>query len=315
MKILVSGASGYIGSVLTPLLHPHEVIGIDAGFYSDTPGRDIRDLVAADFVGIDAVIHLAALSNDPLGEINTSLTYQINSGQSLRLACLAKDAGVKRFVFISSQSVYGTAADDVVVTEATIPNPLTAYGRSKWEAECGIAPLNDARFSVVILRPATVFGWSPNLRTDLVLNEFVLSAMRTGTITIRSDGTPWRPLIHVKDLCETIVASLDCCGPGTYNVGLPTCYTVLDLAEMVREQGRASIVITGERTDGRSYRVDCSRGQSLWKPQFSVEYGIQQLQLLGMNPTHPGFPYGNRLARLRSLLDSGSLTPELRWKV
>ncbi len=313
MKILVTGHLGYIGSVLVPMLSGHEVIGVDAGYFSTEPGRDIRDLFLPDFIGVEAVIHLAALSNDPLGELDASLTDEINHWQTVRIAKMAKAAGARRFIFPSSQSQYGNAPPDTIVTEDTPANPLTAYGWSKWNAEQGLKSLVDDhdQFSVVILRPATVFGWSPNLRTDLVLNEFVLGAVRDRQIIVRGDPDAWRPFIHVVDLAVTMCKALDCT-PGIYNVGLPLQIQIGELAEKVSKHTDAKIIHQGNSTDGRSYRVSCQKSYSILMPFFDLDMGIRDLSW-PLQHNVPSGQHGNRLSRLRSLLDSGKLTPDLRW--
>ncbi|NBW96607.1 MAG: SDR family oxidoreductase, partial [Planctomycetia bacterium] len=222
LKLLVTGNLGYIGSVLTAHLSAagHSVGGLDTGFFrkcvvgaepASLPQnvKDIRDVEEADFHGFDGVIHLAALSNDPLGEFDPSLTEAINLSGTIRAAELAKQAGVRRFVFASSQSMYGVSTTDAELDEdASEKKPVTAYARTKWEAEQAIRKLASPTFVVTAFRPSTVFGASSRLRSDIVFNNLVGCAFSRGRIEIKSDGTPWRPVVHVRDVCQAFVAGL-----------------------------------------------------------------------------------------------------------
>ncbi len=213
-SVLVTGDKGYIGSVLTTALmaRGYSVTGLDAGYFADclvepvgppypSMQRDIRDVTPADLAGVDAIVHLAALSNDPLGEFSPALTEEINLHATVRLAKLAREAGVSRFIYASSQSMYGvSSSDDELDEDASEKNPVTTYARTKWAAELALRELVTPQFTVVCFRPSTVFGASPRLRCDIVFNNFVACAATTGAIQIKSDGTPWRPVVHIKDV-------------------------------------------------------------------------------------------------------------------
>ncbi len=299
MRILVTGCHGYIGSVLTPMLVAcgHDVVGLDSSFFADclfgdAPPEieqrtaDIRDLTVANLASFDAVCHLAALSNDPLGNLNPRLTADINYAASVRLAQLAKQAGVDRFVFSSSCSLYGSAGNEML-TETARFEPITPYAASKVAVEMEVAKLADESFTPVFLRNATAYGLSPRLRLDLVLNEFVATAVLHGRIVIRSDGTPWRPVVHVEDICRAFAAVLT--APRSvvhnqaFNVGrTDENYRVSELAEIVREAIPGCVVeyAPGGAPDRRCYRVDCSkfpRQVPAFQPKWNVRRGIGQL--------------------------------------
>jgi len=299
MRVLVTGSSGYIGSILAPLLltEGHEVVGYDSDLFADClfgeprpiferRTVDIRDLDVAGLVGFDAVCHLAALSNDPLGNLNAQLTTEINHRASVRLAELAKQAGVERFIFSSSCSLYGSAGNEML-TETAAFEPITAYAASKVAVENDVASLADRSFTPVFLRNATAYGVSPRLRLDLVLNEFVACAVLDGRVVIRSDGTPWRPVVHVEDICRAFAAVLTAPRGAVhneaFNVGrTEENYRVSDLAGMVREAvpGCSIEYLAGGGPDLRCYRVDCSkfpRQVPQFQPKWSVRRGIAQL--------------------------------------
>ena len=337
MRLLITGTSGYIGSVLAPMALEagHEVIGLDAGFFRDqvfgaAPASvpelsvDLRDVQSDHLAGVDAVLHLAALSNDPLGDIDPALTLEINHWATARLARLAKQAGVGLFVFSSSCSTYG-AAGDGFLTETAEFRPVTAYGKSKVLAERALRLLADDSFSPVFLRNATAYGFSPRLRLDLVLNDFVASATRHNRIVIKSDGTPWRPLVHVEDICRAFLAVLGADRANghceAFNIGQTEENSrVRELAECVRKAfaGCRVELAAGGGPDTRCYRVDCSKVRRLlpeFQPQWTVAAGVRQLQAaFAERPDLCAAGDGKfwRLPTLRRLMADGSLAPNLR---
>ena len=339
MRILLTGHDGYIGTVLAPILQAagHAVAGLDAGWFSacafgpqpaPPPSRraDVRDLAAADLAGYDAVVHLANLSNDPLGNLDPGLTDRVNAAASVRLAALAREAGVGRFVFASSCSLYGAAGQDAV-TEGAAFNPVTAYGRAKVDAEAGIRPLAGDGFSPVYLRNATVYGVSPRLRFDLVVNNLTAWAVATGAIRMLSDGTPWRPLVHVQDVSRAVLAALEAPREAVhdqaFNVGRPgENYQIRDVAEIVGEEVPGCRVgfADGASPDTRSYRVSFAKiAERLpgWRPAWTVRDGVREvrdaLAGLGLQPDVFEGPRYSRIAHLQSLIDAGALTTGLRW--
>lgn len=302
MKILVTGNLGYVGSVLVPILKNkgHEVRGLDSGYFKDcllSPSveanqqvlKDIRDVDSTDVSGIDAIIHLAGLSNDPLGELTPGLTEEINLNGTIKLANLAKAAGVKRFIYASSQSMYGVSETDAELDEDTSKkNPVTAYARTKWEAELELMKLQSDAFTVCAFRPSTVFGASPRLRCDIVFNNLVACAYTTKKIEIKSDGTPWRPVVHVQDVCSAFIAGLEApksiIAGRAYNVGIPNGnFTVRQLAEAAQKSVPGStLVFTGEHgNDSRTYRVSFSRIltelKDYFKPEWTLDKGAEEL--------------------------------------
>jgi nucleoside-diphosphate-sugar epimerase len=299
MKVLVTGHQGYIGVVMVPRLLElgYEVVGLDSGLYLGcdfgaapieipTIPVDVRDVEENHFEGIDAVIHLAALSNDPLGDLNRQMTYDINHLASVRVARMAKQAGVERFLFSSSCSLYGAAGDDALDENAGF-NPQTPYGESKILTEKDLSTLADDDFSPTYLRNATVYGLSSRLRADLVVNNLVGYAFTTGEVLMKSDGSPWRPLVHVEDLCRAFEAVLtaprEIIHDQAFNVGRTTeNYRIREVAEIVRSvvpSCRLSFA-EGASPDSRNYRVNFEKIEKTlpgYVPQWTVPDGARQL--------------------------------------
>jgi nucleoside-diphosphate-sugar epimerase len=342
MKILVTGHNGYIGSVMVPMIvaSGHEVTGLDAGLFEDCifgekPTRipevrkDIRDVSAADLNGFDAIIHLAALSNDPLGDLNPQCTYDINHLASVKLASVAKRAGVPRFLFTSSCSLYGVAGGEDMLREDAAFNPITPYGESKVRAERDIEKLADKTFSPVFLRCATAYGVSPRLRADVVVNNLVGVAFTTGEVLIKSDGTPWRPLVHIEDITRAFLAVLhaprELIHNQAFNVGASKeNYQIRDVADIVRQVVPGSKIqyAEGAGPDPRCYRVDCSKLATVlpeFQPKWTVRLGAEQLYAaFKKNGTNSEEFLGDRYTRLkhlRTLMKSGQLDEALRWRI
>ncbi|MCU1644299.1 MAG: UDP-glucose 4-epimerase [Nocardia sp.] len=336
MRVLVTGHQGYLGTVMVPELQRagHEVTGLDIGYFADcvlgetapappTLTVDLRDVTVDQLAGFDAVVHLAALSNDPLGALAPQITYDINHHASVRLARLAKDAGVQRFLYASTCSVYGAAGADLVTEEAPL-RPLTPYAESKVRVEDDVAALADSGFAPVFLRNATAFGFSPRLRADIVLNNLVGYAVLTGEVKVLSDGTPWRPLVHAQDIARAFVTCLEAPTEAiycrAYNVGTETNnLTVAEIAQSVVEAVPGStLAITGESgADPRSYRVDFSyaRKELGFDAMWSIPEGAAELyrEYVARGLTADAFfQRYTRLAHLTSLKDAGVLDDELR---
>jgi nucleoside-diphosphate-sugar epimerase len=341
MRVLVTGHDGYIGAVLTPLLRDegHDVVGLDTRYYRDSGlgedpppipliERDVRDVRRADLTGFDAVIHLAALSNDPVGDLNPECTYAINHRASVDLARLAKEAGVQRFLFASSCSVYGASSPDDVLDEEAPFAPVTPYAESKVSVEHDLREMADDEFSPTFLRNATAYGVSPRLRGDVVVNNLVGWAVATGKVVLKSDGTPWRPLVHVEDICRAfgaiLIAPRESIHAQAFNVGREgENYRIRAVAELVQRAvpGSELSFAEGVGPDPRCYRVDFSKIARMvpaFRPVWNVERGIAQLRdaFVAAGLTRDDIE-GSRYSRLRSilrLLEEGRIDSSLRWR-
>lgn len=341
MKVLLTGADGYIGALAGPLLleRGHDVVGLDTGLYragwlynngvSRAPAsitKDTRQITAEDLHGVEAVVHLAELSNDPLGELNREITFEVNRRGSVELARRCKEAGVARFVYTSSCSVYGAGFGDVK-SEESEPNPQTAYAQCKVLVERDVSALADDDFSPVFLRNATAFGPSPRMRFDLVVNNLAGHAWTTGEILMTSDGTPWRPLVHVLDICEAIASALQAPQEAVhnqiFNVGSnDQNYRIREVAEMVSETfPRCSLSIGTSDGDNRSYRVSFDKIHERlpgFRCRRTVAMGARELLTLFeridlTRETFESRPY-TRLNQLQHLIQTGQITDKLFWR-
>ena len=340
MRILITGHKGYIGTVMAPLLADagHDIVGLDSDLFEQCtfgePPRefpslrkDLRDVEQSDLEGFDAVIHLAGLSNDPLGNLNPELTYDINYHASVRLATLAKEAGVSRYLFSSSCSTYG-AAGDKILDETAEFNPVTPYGRSKVLVEQEVAKLAGPNFSPTYLRNATAYGASPRLRFDLVLNNLTAWALTTGRVFIKSDGTPWRPIVHIEDISRAFLATLEAprelIHNQAFNVGrTEENYQIRDLAEIVKETvpGCSIEFAADAGPDKRCYRADFSRiGKVLpaFQPKWNARRGAQELyeayKKVSLRVEDFEGPRYKRIDHIQKLLAAGRLDANLRWQ-
>jgi nucleoside-diphosphate-sugar epimerase len=339
MRVLITGHKGYIGAILTPMVQAagHEVVGLDTDYFEAcTFGtglpevaeirKDIRDVEVSDLEGYDAVMHLGGLSNDPLGDLNPELTAQINHRASVRLAQLAKEAGVTRFIFSSSCSNYGAAGEDFV-DEGSEFNPVTPYGESKVLVEQDVSQLADEGFSPTFLRNATAYGVSPRLRFDLVLNNLVAWAYTTGLVYLKSDGTPWRPIVHIEDISRAFLAVLHAprerIHKEAFNVGrTEENYQIRDIARIVVDVVPDSRLefASDAGPDKRTYRVNCDKIREMlpeFEPQWDVRRGAEELlgayQQTGLSLDEFEGPRYKRVAHIKQLQSEGRLDEFLRW--
>ncbi len=340
MRVLVTGHDGYIGTILVPMLERagHEVHGLDSNLFTEcvfgpkekpiaATTLDVRDVQQAQLDGFDAICHLAGLSNDPLGDLDANLTYEINHLATVRLAKLAKAAGVQRFVQSSSCSNYGAAGDDFLDEDAAF-NPVTPYGISKVRVEQDVSKLADASFCPPFLRNATAYGVSPRLRGDLVVNNLTGYAFATGEVLIKSDGTPWRPLVHIEDISRAFLAVLeadmDLVRGQAFNVGRTSeNYRVRELAEIVADVVPNSRVTYAEGAgpDKRCYRVNCDRILEVlpsFQPVWTVRKGVEELyaayQEYGLTREDLEGARYLRIKHVRELLSAGKIDEGLRWR-
>lgn len=342
MRVLVTGHKGYIGTVMVPMLMDagHEVLGIDSDLYrASTYGpapvpptreriKDVRDIEAADLAGIDAVVHLAALSNDVLGDLNPEWTWAINYRASVRLAELARDAGIERFVFASSCSMYG-AAGEAPLDETAEFNPVTAYATSKVLVEKEVSAMASDTFSPVFMRNATAYGLSPRIRFDVVINNLTAWAYTTGEVLMKSDGSPWRPVVHIADISRAVLAVLEAPREAmhnrAFNVGADAeNYRIRRLAELVRDvvPGCELGFAEGAAPDLRNYRVTFARFARAFPahvPQWRAHDGMIELyegyRRIGLDRDDYEGPRYKRIAQLQERLAAGELDENLRWRV
>lgn len=341
MKILVTGQLGYIGTILTPMLlnRGHEVVGMDSDLYArctfGDPSRilhvrnikkDVRDATVADLKGFETVIHLAALSNDPLGNFNPPITDEINRGAAVRLGEIAKEAGVRHYIFSSTCSNYGVAGDDFV-DESSPFNPYTPYAKAKVAAEQQLMPMNDDRFSVTITRSATVFGLSPRIRWDLVLNNLTAYAHCTGQIYMKSDGTPWRAIVHVEDVAAAFVAIAEAdrakVHGEAFNVGrTQENYRIREVADIVLKTVPGSRIeyAPDAKPDPRCYRVNCDKilcvlpaYQPHWTAAAAVQQVYEGIKKYGLTVDQFEGAHFARLPHVKQLISEGKLDDRFRW--
>ena len=340
MRILVTGHKGYIGAVMVPMLiqEGHDVVGLDSDLFAACAfgepmqtipdiQKDIRDIEPSDVKGFDAIIHLAGLSNDPLGNLDPQLTYEINHEASVQLAKLAKEVGVPRFLFSSSCSNYGAGGEDLLNEESAF-NPVTPYGESKVRVEQDVSKLADSSFTPTFLRNATVYGVSPRLRFDLVLNNLVAWAYTSGRVYMKSDGTPWRPIVHIDDISQAFVAVLhaprELVHNEAFNVGVSEeNYRIRELADIVKDTvpGCEIEYAKDGGPDTRCYRVDFSKIKRVlpeFRPQWNARDAAKQLyetyKRVGLRlEDFEGIRY-KRIDHIKHLLETKKLNNSLRWE-
>jgi nucleoside-diphosphate-sugar epimerase len=341
MKILITGNLGYIGSVLTDILSKKKInfIGYDTGYFKKCNLvktnsnfkqiiKDIRDIEKKDLEDSDHIVHLGALSNDPLGEFDANLTYDINYVSTMKLAKIAKELGVKKFIYISTQSIYGISNTEYELDEySSIKNPISEYAKTKWKAELELNKLNSKDFTVVSFRPSTVYGVSPRLRCDIVFNNLVGSAYSMEKIEIKSDGSPWRPVVHVRDVCSAILAGIQAptklIKGKAFNVGIENGnYTVKHLADVVHKLvPNSKLVFTGEHSkDSRTYKVSFRRIltelKDYYKPEWNLEKGAKELlnffKKIKFSETQFKGIYTNRLHCLSYLISNKKIDKQFR---
>lgn len=342
MRILLTGNNGYIGSVLAGelLKKNYEVVGYDVDYFNDCNldiidtkyikhiSKDIRNVSYDDLDEIDIVIHLAGLANDPLGDFDPKLTEEINYQSTIKLAEICKKQKVKRFIYASSQSMYGISKlDKELEEENSEKNPVTAYAKTKWEAEKKIKTLNDDNFTVVMFRPSTVFGASPRLRCDIVFNSLIACAFTTGRIEILSDGSPWRPIIHIKDLCNAFISGIEApsklVGGEAFNVGIKNGnYTVKELAEAAQRVVPGSeLVFLNQHTDPRTYKVSFNKILTVlkdyFKPEWSLDKGghelVEYFKKIDFKESDFRNEKVNRLMKLEKLIKEKKINNNLNW--
>lgn len=339
MRVLVTGHKGYIGPIMISMLieEGFDVVGLDSDIFAECAftahmaeipeiKKDIRDVELGDLKGFDAIVHLAGISNDPIGNLNPDLTYEINHLASVRLARLAKESGSSRFLFSSSCSIYGAAGDEKLTEEARF-NPVTPYGHSKVLVEQDVAKLADETFSPTFLRNSTAYGVSPRLRFDLVINNLAAYAYTSGLVLLLSDGTPWRPVVHIEDISRAFIAALksdrEVVHNQAFNVGRnDENYRISELAEIVNDviPGCSIEIADGAGPDKRTYQVDfgkISRVLPEFSPQWTARLGVQQLfrayQEVDLKQDDFEGPRYRRIDHIQELLDSGRLGTDLRW--
>lgn len=341
MRVLVTGHRGYIGVEMVPMLREagFDVTGLDTGYFDDSDFEaapepvpslavDLRDVTVDHLRGFGAVVHLGALSNDPLGDLDPKLTYHINLHASVALAKAAKAAGVARYVFASSCSLYGAAADGHL-SETAAFNPITPYGESKVKTELEVGPLADSNFAPVFLRNATAYGVSRRLRADIVVNNLVGHAVTTGKITMTSDGSPWRPLVHIRDISRGVIAALTAPGDAVrgqaFNIGRTAeNFRVREVAELIARvvPGSKASFAAGASPDARNYRVDFGKAETKlpgFTPEWTLQRGIEELYeaytRYRMSEEEFMGPRYYRLKVIKNRIERGELDRALRWKM